>query len=235
MNSKFGTVVKDSISEQIATRLLSLLKEKHLKPGDKLPPERELAALMQVSRSSLREALRALSMMNVLEIRQGSGTYVSSLDSELLAERLSFIFSVKDSAVTELFEARKILEAGIAGLAAQRVAAEDIEALKLCLAASKEAVDNPDAFLKADLALHKKITEIARNSVLTSMYDSISQLNLASRSRTNEIPGLREQSHKDHQQIVTALETRDAQAAQQAMLQHLNNVEQKFKTLIDAN
>ncbi|MCB0176501.1 MAG: FadR family transcriptional regulator, partial [Anaerolineae bacterium] len=96
----------------IARRLMTLLKEKQLKPGDKLPPERELAAMMQVSRPSLREGLRALSMMNVLEIRQGDGTYVTSLDPELLVEQLSLVLALDDSTLLQLFEARKILEVG---------------------------------------------------------------------------------------------------------------------------
>ena len=132
-SSKFGTIEKDPISKQIAARLLSLLKEKHLRPGDKLPPERELAAMMQVSRPSLREALQALSIMNVLEIRQGSGTYVTSLESGLLSEQLSFVFSLDDSTFLELFEARKILETGIIGLAVSRITDDDIVELKQIL------------------------------------------------------------------------------------------------------
>src|SRR5512146_521879 len=92
----FGPFEKDVLPKKIATRLLSLIKEKHLRPGDKLPPERELAVMMQVSRPSLREALRALSIINIIEIRQGDGTYVTSLEPELLIEPLDFVFSLDD-------------------------------------------------------------------------------------------------------------------------------------------
>src|SRR5690606_3169450 len=77
-DSLFGTFKKSSISEDIVDNLLSLIRERELRPGDKLPPERELAAMMQVSRPSLREALRALAIMNIIEIRQGDGTYIPS-------------------------------------------------------------------------------------------------------------------------------------------------------------
>ena len=107
---------------------------------------------------------------------------------------------------------------GIVGLAAHRVTADDIAELKSNLIRSKEAVVDTEAFLESDMNLHKKITEIARNPILARMYDSISQLNFASRSRTGEIAGVKERSYQDHIKIVAALEARDPQAAQRAML-----------------
>ena len=110
MTVNFGTLQKEALSEKIAERLLSLIKEKQLKPGDRLPPERELAVSMGVSRPSLREALRALSIMHIIENRQGSGTYITSLQPETLVEHLDFIIALNDSSFLDLFEARKILE-----------------------------------------------------------------------------------------------------------------------------
>jgi GntR family transcriptional repressor for pyruvate dehydrogenase complex len=229
MDKTFEPFEKDVLPKKISARLLSLITEKHLRPGDKLPPERELAGMMQVSRPSLREALQALALMNIIEIRQGDGTYVTSLKPELLVEPLNFIFTLDASTLFGLFEARKIVEVGLVALAAQRITAEEIVALEICLAKSVQAADDPDAFLQADLELHKKIGAAARNPLLQRFMDSISQLGLASRARTNYIPGLTQQSAEDHRAIVAALKTRDPEAAQQAMLQHLNNVEQKLK------
>jgi GntR family transcriptional regulator, transcriptional repressor for pyruvate dehydrogenase complex len=227
----FEPFEKDVLPRKISARLLSLIKEKQLRPGDKLPPERELAAMMQVSRPSLREALQALSIMNIIEIRQGDGTYVTSLEPELLAEPLDFIFSLNDSTLLKLFEARKIVEVGIVALAAQRISAAEIEELETCLEKSLRATDDPKAFLKTDLELHKRIMTAAQNPLLSRFMDSISQLGLVSRSRTTEIPGLTRQSAEDHRAIVAALKAHDPEAARQAMLQHLNNVEQKLKEL----
>ena len=224
----FGTVEKDTLWEQIAARLLSMLKEKQLRPGDKLPPERELAAMMQVSRPSLREALRALSMMNVLEIRQGAGTFVSSLEPELLVEHLDFVLSLDDSTFIKLFEARKIIEVGIVGLAAERITAAEITDLEAGLGRSQETVGEPSAFLQADVDLHRKITQAAQNPILSRIIDSIGKLSFASRQRTVEIAGVREQTIRDHQAIVAALKAHDPEAARQAMLQHLSNVEQRL-------
>ena len=89
-SAEFGPVERKILWEQVAEQLMAMLRERHLRPGDKLPPERELAAMMQVSRPSLREALRALSMMNVLEVRQGAGTFVTSLETELLRRASGF-------------------------------------------------------------------------------------------------------------------------------------------------
>ncbi|MBI1879736.1 MAG: FadR family transcriptional regulator [Chloroflexi bacterium] len=170
------------------------------------------------------------SVLNIIEIRQGDGTYVTSLEPELLVEPLNFVFSLDDSTLLGLFEARKIVEVGLVALAAQRITAEEIADLELCLAKSLQAVEDPDAFLQADLELHKRIATAARNPIMQRFMDSISQLGLASRARTNYIPGLTKQSAKDHRAIVAALKAHDPEAARQAMLQHLNNVEQKLKT-----
>lgn len=226
---EFGTFDKDPLWQRIAGRLLALLREKQLRPGDKLPSERELAAMMQVSRPSLREGLRALSMLNVLEVRPGDGTYVTSLEPELLVEQLSHVLSLDDSTIFQLFEARKIIEVGLIGLAAGRVTAEDIAALKAHLVASEQAVDDPDAFLLADIELHRKITEIAQNPIMSRIFESVSKLSLASRSRTVQLDRLRDETLIDHRAIVTALEARDAPAAQAAMLRHLENVEKRLK------
>ena len=133
--SLFGTFKKSAISEDIVESLLSLIRDRELRPGDKLPPERELAAMMQVSRPSLREALRALSIMNIIEIRQGDGTYVTSLDLDLLMSHLDFVFALTDATFLELFDARKILEPGIVAMAAKRITDQEIARLEECLSA----------------------------------------------------------------------------------------------------
>jgi len=233
LNSAFGTFERAALPKKIAEKVLSLIKEKHLGPGDKLPPERELAAMMQVSRPSVREALQALSILNVIEIRQGDGTYVTSLEPELLVEPLDFVFSLDNSTLLELFTARKILEVGIAAIAAERITAEEITALETCLEKSIEAAANKDyqAFLQTDLDLHRIVVTASRNPFLNRLMDSISQLGQASRQRTVMIPNLPGETVEDHRAIVAALKAHNPEAAQQAMLQHLNNVEQALKKL----
>jgi GntR family transcriptional repressor for pyruvate dehydrogenase complex len=227
-DSLFGTFKKSAISEDIVDSLLSLIRERELRPGDKLPAERELAAMMQVSRPSLREALRALAIMNMVEIRQGDGTYVSSLTPELLMSHLDFVFSLNDTEVLELFQARKVLEPGIVAMAAERITDPEVIALEECVRRSVALVDDHRAFLEADVEVHELIARAAKNSVLARFMASISQLGKVSRSRTVELPGVTRQSVQDHSAIVAALKRRDPQAARLAMLHHLDNVEREL-------
>jgi GntR family transcriptional repressor for pyruvate dehydrogenase complex len=231
MEINFGTLQKDSLSQKIVDRLLSLIKEKQLKPGDRLPPERELAVSMGVSRPSLREALRALSIMNIIENRQGSGTYITSLEPERLVEHLDFIIALNDQSFLDLFQARKILEVGLVSLAAQNIREDEISALKLCLARTAHEIDDPEVFLQCDLEMHQHIIDAARNQILALFMKSINDLNIASRRRTGESRKVREQTLKDHRVILTALQARNASLAAQAMRDHLDHVEQHLKEM----
>lgn len=229
----FGPVKKSAIAEEIASRILSLIRVRELRAGERLPPERELAAMLGVSRPSLREALRALSIMNVIEMRQGDGTYVTSLEPDLLSEPLDFIFSIDDSTFLQLFEARKVVEVGIVALAAERITDEQIAALEDCLARSEENLDDHRAFLETDLALHELITQAAGNPFLQRFMSSISQLGLASRSRTVRIPDVPAETVRAHRAIVAAVTAHDPQAAQAAMLTHLDSVERHLIALVE--
>lgn len=229
----FGTIERAALPDQIAERILQMIKERQLKPNDKLPPERELAAMMNVGRPALREALRALALMNIIEIRQGAGAYVTQLDTAQLVQHLDFVFSLNDAAIMDLFDARKIVEAGIAELAAQRTTDEDVALLEACLQKSVDSAHDPELFLYADLELHTLIATIARNPILMRFIESIHQLGLASRRRTGRLSGVIEQSMSDHHRIIEALKSRDSKAAREAMLAHLENVEEKLKRLVE--
>lgn len=224
----FETLPRNAVSEEIVSKLLALLKEKKLQPGERLPPERELAERLQVSRPSLREALRALSIMHVVEIRQGSGTYISSLEPRLLVEHLDFVFALADSTYLALFEARKVVEVGLCGLAAERITDEELVRLEACLEKGRLGLDDADLYLQADVELHEIITEAASSPILSRMMASLSHLSRASRQRTAVLPGIAQQVIADHWAIVDALKMRDPEAARQAMLQHLIHVEQRF-------
>jgi GntR family transcriptional regulator, transcriptional repressor for pyruvate dehydrogenase complex len=233
LDVNFGTFQKDVLSEKIVDKLLTLIREKQLRPGDRLPPERELAIMMGVSRPSLREALRALSIMRVIENRQGSGTFVTSLKPELFVEHLDFIFKVNDATFMDLFQARKILEVGLASLAAPRITFEEIVVLEDCVQRSALNIDDPEAFLKADLEIHQHIINAAQNHILALFMESINQLNVASRRRTGELPEVRRQTLQDHRAILAALKAHDPALAGDAMRHHLDFVEQQLKEMAE--
>lgn len=225
----FRSVSRGTVAEDIVAQLLSMIREKQLRSGDKLPPERELAALMDVSRPSLREALRTLSVMGVIELRHGSGIYVTALEPARLVAHLDFVFSLDDSTYLQLFETRKVLEPPICALAAQRITAEEIAQLEECLSRSRSGLSDYAAYLQADLDLHEIIVTAARNPLLQRFMSSLRSLGKASRERTATLPGIAEQTIQDHQNIIEALRTHQPDVAQQAMLTHLEHVEQSLK------
>jgi GntR family transcriptional repressor for pyruvate dehydrogenase complex len=224
----YGPFTKGILPEMIADRILSMISERKLKAGDRLPPERELAATMGVSRPSLREALRALAMMNVIDIRQGAGTFVTSLEPGLLVEHLEFVFQLSDATYLQLLQARKALEPAIAAVAAARITDEEIAALDRCLVRSREYAGMHEAFLEADLDLHEIVIAASGNPILERLMASISRLGRASRQRTQLIPGVVATTLEDHREIVEALRRHDPQGAAEAMLKHIVHIERKL-------
>ena len=222
----FGTVTRDALPDQIAARLIDLITERQLKAGDRLPPERELAATMGVSRSSLREALRALAMLGVAEMRQGDGTYLTNLQPGSLMRSVGLVLALSDSGLEELFEARKLVEPGLAKLAAERIDEAAAEELYRCAASTHDALTDPEAFMWADIELHAMIAKAARNAVLERLLESIAGMGIASRRRTGRLAPVREQSAPDPVDIAAAIAAHDGEAAFAAMLRHLENVEQ---------
>jgi GntR family transcriptional regulator, transcriptional repressor for pyruvate dehydrogenase complex len=221
----FGTVTREAVPQQIVSRLLDLIQQRHLGPGDRLPAERELAASMGVSRSSLREALQALTVLGVTEMRHGTGTYVSSLEPDLLVRHLSFVLSLSEHASDQLFEARKVVEPAMAALAARRIDDDALAVLDACLERSEAAIGDAQAFMEADLELHDAIRVAAGNAVLGRFMESIRAPGLASRRRTGARRAVHVQSASDHRAIVIALRARDPEAASAAMHRHIENVE----------
>ena len=225
----FRTISKSAVAEGIVAQLLSMIREKKLRSGDKLPPERELAVMMDVSRPSLREALRTLSVMGVIELRHGSGIYVTALEPARLVEHLDFVFSLDDSTYLQLFETRKVLEPPICALAAQRISDEEMVQLEECLSRSRMGLTNYEAYLQAELDLHEIIVIAARNPLLQRFMSSLRSLGEASRKRTIMLPGVVEQTIQDHQSIIQALREHQPEVAYRAMLVHLEHVEQHLK------
>jgi GntR family transcriptional repressor for pyruvate dehydrogenase complex len=180
---------------------------------------------MGVSRSSLREAMRALSMLGVTEMRQGDGTYLTALQPEQLFRPVGLVLSLSDAGLAELFEARKLVEPGLAALAAERIDADAATALTLCAEASPEVLEDAEAFMWNDIELHGRIARAADNAVLCRLLDSVASMGIASRRRTGRLAQVRAQSAQDHVEIAAAIAAGNAEEARTAMLRHLENVE----------
>jgi DNA-binding FadR family transcriptional regulator len=221
----FAVVNRSTLPEEIAARLLDLIRAERLRPGDKLPAERELAATMQVSRPVLREALRALAIMNVVEIRQGAGTYVTALEPQQLVSHLDFVFSKDPVALAQVLETRRVVEVGNVRLAASRVSEAQLDRLEALLGQLRGAVGDADRFSTLDMAFHDAVCEAAGNFLLAQFMRIINTLGKVSRERTGGARAFRERVLDDHEPILAALRARDADAAAQAMHGHLDHVE----------
>lgn len=228
----YGTYGRENLSEQIADRILQLIKDRKLLPGDRLPPERELSEQMGVSRPSLREALRALSIMKVIGHRQGSGTYITSLEPNYLIQHLDFVFALEDTTYLDLLEARKVIETGIAELAALRITDQQIQELNALHEQSVQSAEDNEEFLKADLRIHDVICQASKNSMLQRIMASLVKISIHSRRRTVQLGEVRQQTIDDHGRIIKALAARDPTGAGEAMLEHLNHVEKGLRSVL---
>jgi GntR family transcriptional repressor for pyruvate dehydrogenase complex len=216
---------RSTLPEEIAERLLNLIRDQELRPGDRLPAERELARRLGVSRPVLREALRALALMKVVDIRQGTGTYVTSLEPRQLISHLDFAFSSDTVALAKVFEARRVVESGNVRFAAQRLSDSDLDRLAALLGELRDSLDDPQRFSELDIAFHDAICAAADNFMLAQFMTIIDTLGRVSRQRTGGRRGVREVAADDHGRILEALHAHDPDSAERAMRAHLDHVE----------
>jgi GntR family transcriptional regulator, transcriptional repressor for pyruvate dehydrogenase complex len=204
-------------------------------PGDRLPRESELAAELGLSRNSLREAVRALSQLRVLEVRQGDGTYVSSLEPGLLLESTGFIshLLLGDTEV-ELYEVRRILEAAAASLAAGRIDAHEKGELAQSLDRMRDA-RNVEELVEADVAFHAVIAKAAGNTVLTSLLASLATRTMRARLwHGREADGALNETRDEHRRIYDAIIAGDPELARSAATAHIASSERWLKARLAA-
>lgn len=222
---KLTKLKRSSVGIQAAEAIKSLIITGVLKPGDTLPSERELSLTLGISRPSLREAIRVLNAMNVLEPRHGGGTYVTSLEPHLLASPIDFLLTIAPSELLSLFEVRQVLEVGAAQLAAKRITKPQLIELNRLTENGEKALAFPSTFLDIDVEIHAKIIEATGNAIYHSLYDSIAKLSKEGRRYTAQFLTIRRQAHEDHVSIVSALQEGDGEAAAMAMKLHLANLQ----------
>lgn len=223
---RFAVVDRSTLPEEIAGRLLDLIRAESLRPGDRLPAERELSATMHVSRPVLREALRALAIMKVVDIRQGAGTFVTALEPQQLVSHLDFVFSKDTVALAQVLETRHVVEVGNVRLAAQRIDTPQLERLTTIVKELRGAVDDAARFSSLDIEFHDAISEAADNFLLAQFMSIINTLAKTSRERSGAERSFRQRVLRDHNRILAGLTAHDADAAAEAMSAHLDHVRQ---------
>lgn len=226
-SGEVGMAVTDEAIEKIKGMIVSGA----LRPGDRLPKESELAADLGLSRNSLREAVRALSLIRILDVRQGDGTYVTSLDPQLLLEAMSFVVDFhRDDTVLEFLAVRRILEPAATAMAAGRIGPVELDELEAQLDALGPDPSVED-LVAGDLEFHRGIVAASGNSVLCSLLDGLS----GPTTRARIWRGLTQKDAvrrtlTEHRAILGALRDRDAEAARAWATVHIASVEQWLRS-----
>lgn len=202
-----------------------MIAEGRLKPGDKLPPERELAEIFGVSRSSVRDAIRVLEVQGLVEPRHGDGTVVREIPIDRLVRPLADAVSAGKDRLADLFDMRKMLEPPLARAAAFRATDEDVRALEQIVEHQTGRARAGEFALEDDTEFHYRIAVAAKNQVVLRIMDTLMDLLRDSRARSLQGAGRAEKSLEGHRRILDAITRRDPEAAAQQMRRHIEEIE----------
>jgi GntR family transcriptional regulator, transcriptional repressor for pyruvate dehydrogenase complex len=219
-------IVRSSrLYEQIVQQVEESIHKGAMKPGDQLPPERELAQQFGVSRTAVREAVKALREKGLVEAYPGRGTFITDGTSYSMRQSLDRMLRVGQAEGSGfLAEVREILEPEIAGMAATRADTEDLASMREQIRIMDEARKDPDAFIEADLDFHLTLAEAAANPIILSLIDSIVGLLREQRMGIFQVEGGPERGQYHHKKIMEAIEHKDSGGAREAMKAHLRQV-----------
>src|SRR5262245_22957631 len=208
-------------AELVVSHVRGRIERGELKPGDRLPPERELAQLVGVSRPSVRAGLRSLSAMGVVLTRHGSGTYIADGPPALDSRPLSLLAALHGFTPEQMFEARRVLEVGVAGLAAEPATGEQVAAMAEEVTGMFASVEDPQTFLMHDVRFHRSVAMASGNPILASLVEMVSSLYFEQRRKS--LPRGRDlrETAIIHRNIYHAVRAHDVDRARREMSVHL--------------
>lgn len=222
-------VQKTSVVQSAISKIKELIDKEYFKFGDKLPPERELAKLLGISLPSLREALRALRILGIVEMRPGSGSYLRNSISNLSSDSFSLLFHLNKSIHIDLFEARKGIEGVITELAAKKRTKEDLEKMKAALQNMRSHLEDSEEYIKYEIKFHQAIIKAAKNTILEDFMEKMYKILYESRKRTVEqLKNVYKESYLEHYRIFQYIKKGDPKKARKAMTDNLTKVEKRF-------
>ncbi len=224
---------KDRLVDRVVNEIQRLILAGDLTPGSRLPPERDCAEQLGVSRTVLREAVRALAYKGYLETKQGIGTIVRHPSRELITEPLGVLLQSKGFTIDHLHHVRSILEVEIAGLAALQATEQDIQVLHQTVSAMVTA-NSPEEFANLDAEFHKTLAQTSHNPLLVVLLDSIRDVMQEVRLRVTNHPYLRQTVIPDHARILDRVTVRDLEGARQAMVAHLEHARRIQEELLQS-
>jgi GntR family transcriptional regulator, transcriptional repressor for pyruvate dehydrogenase complex len=214
---------RGTTSEEVVSQLREMIHRGELRPGDRLPPERDLAKMLGVSRPTLRAGIRSLAAVGVLQSRQGAGTFVVKSDGPpaLDSNPLRLMASLHGFTSAEMFEARQSLEMAVAGLAAERASGDLMATMSEEIAGMFASLDDPEQFLIHDMRFHQTVAAASGNRILTSLMNMVATILFDVRSKTVKRARDLKESAEMHRHIYRAIREHDPEAARVAMREHL--------------
>jgi len=209
------------MTEQVVIQVREMIQQGKLKPGDRLPSERELAKRLRISRASLRAGLRFLAAIGVLTSRHGSGTYIAAGPPALDSEPLNMLAALHGFTTEKMFEARRLVEVAVAGLAAENATDDHLRIMADEVAETYAALDNPQEYLVHDFGFHRAVAAASGNPILATFMEMVADILYQRRCKTiGRSRDLRE-SVEMHRKIYHAIRARNADKARAAMSEHL--------------
>jgi GntR family transcriptional regulator, transcriptional repressor for pyruvate dehydrogenase complex len=221
---EFEAIRKNRVHEEVAKQIERLIVQK-MQPGDKLPAERELAELLGVSRSSIRDAIRRLEIVGLVEPRQGAGTVVREISTATLVSPLANVIAHRRQLVGELLDFRRMLEPPLAARAATHASNGEIAGMDEILRRQDKKVRQGELAVEEDTEFHYRIALASGNSVVLKVMDVVMDLLRETRSRSLQTEGRPQKSLAGHKRILAAMKRHDAAAAEAAMRAHIQDVE----------
>jgi GntR family transcriptional regulator, transcriptional repressor for pyruvate dehydrogenase complex len=222
---RLHTIRRRRLHEDIVQQFHGLIRQGKLKHGDRLPSERDLAQRFNVSRSSVREAIRSLELQGLVVSRRGSGTFINTENLDSVVALVAAALNTDGDNLTDIFEMRHLLEPPLAALAAQRATPEEIARMRLILEEQKRQISAGETGVESDTAFHFALASATHNAAVIKVVSAVEDILQRSRDRSLQEPGRPQRSLASHCQILDMVENRDVAGAQHAMEHHLEVVE----------
>ncbi|HEX9978444.1 MAG TPA: FadR/GntR family transcriptional regulator [Acidimicrobiia bacterium] len=222
-------IKREPLASEVVRRIIDAILSQQMRPGDRLPSERKLSEMLGVGRSVVREALKPLSVLGLVEVRQGDGTYLSAPDSGMLVRAIEWGLLLRAHEAVDLVETRCHLEEVITELAASRRSPQQVEDLRRLLAEMEASHHDLDGFVTADMAFHTKLSEASGNGTLQQIMSGITVLLEAWIRRVMKEAGSYEPTIHEHRSVFEAVQAGDAKSARAAAAAHMSHARARLE------
>ncbi len=225
LEEQLKVIKRRRLHEDIVEQVRDLVRDGSLKHGARLPPEREMAERLQVSRSSLREAMRALELQGIVASRPGAGTFINTGQFDAMAAVIASCLADSQHTAQDVFEMRRLLEPGIAALAAERATEEDICHMQAALDEQREQVERGESGVAGDTAFHLAMARATYNAALMKVVMAVADALHQSRDRSLQTAGRAQSSLASHQAMLELVRCHDSDGAREEMEHHISVIE----------